>query len=38
MQWTAVKSAMSTVWRGAGVVASDPEFDLLDLFLSISEE
>lgn len=35
MHWTIAKSALSIVWRGAGTVALDPEFDLLDTFLSV---
>ncbi|MGJ8586474.1 MAG: aminoglycoside phosphotransferase family protein [Marinosulfonomonas sp.] len=38
MQWAAVKSALSIVWHGSGTVKADPEFDLLDVFLSILDE
>lgn len=34
MQWAAVKSALSIVWRGSGVVSTDSEFDMLDVFVS----
>ncbi len=38
IQWAAVKSALSIAWRGSGTVTIDPEFDLLDIFLSILDE
>lgn len=38
MQWAAVKCALSIVWRSRGVLELDPEFSLLEIFLTVSEE
>ncbi|MEP5762547.1 MAG: aminoglycoside phosphotransferase family protein [Litoreibacter sp.] len=37
MQWAVVKSALSIVWRCPDKIGSDPEFDLLDILVSIAE-
>lgn len=36
-QWVAVKAALSIVWRSAGALSQDAEFDLLDMFLSFTD-
>ena len=38
MQWAVVKSSLSIVWRCGAALKSDPEFNPLELFLSVSEE
>lgn len=35
LRWATVKIALSIVWRGGGTVEADPEFDLLDVFMSL---
>lgn len=34
MQWVVAKAALSIAWRSSGKISADPEFDLLDIFLS----